>query len=313
MIDSNAQGVAIEEERAVNMSYLAKIQSLAALGYLNWLPDRAYLKMLYRIRVGKRLDLDNPKTFNEKLQWLKLYDRKPEYAAMVDKCLAKRYVAERIGEKYIIPTLAVWDRVEDIDFDVLPEQFVLKCTHDSGGLVICRDKSKLDRRQTMEKIQKWQKTNYYWSGREWPYKNVKPRIIAEKFMANPQDKGPLRDYKYYCFDGEVKFLYISEGLENHATAQISFLTTDWQFAPFERSDYKSFDQLPLKPKSFDEMLVICSALSKGFPFLRVDLYQISDDVYFSELTFSPCGGFIPFKNPEHDAKIGQMLTLPQKN
>lgn len=282
-------------------------------GFYNSMADEKYLKKKFKVRMGKELNLKNPKTFNEKLQWLKLYDRKDEYITMVDKYEVKSYIADKIGEEYIIPTLGVWDKFEDIDFDKLPDQFVLKCTHDSGGLVICKDKNKLDINAAKEKINNCLKKNFYYWGREWPYKNVKPRIIAEEYMENIENgvEG-LRDYKFYCVDGDVKYLYVSEGLEDHSTAKISFLTVDWKFAEFGRSDYKGFDELPQKPKNFDKMIVLAKELSKGFAFLRVDLYEINGKVYFSELTFSPCGGFMPFAPAEWDYKFGEYIKLPDK-
>ena len=297
---------------------LRRIQGLAARGFLNWMPDGVYLRILYKARTGKKLNLQNPQTFNEKLQWLKLYDRRPEYTTMVDKYEVKKYIAELIGQEHIIPTLGVWDRFEDINFQSLPQQFVLKCSHDSGGLVIVRDKSRLDYETARARINHSLKCDYFWTNREWPYKNVKPRIIAEKYMVDEsgyerKEKNGLTDYKVYCFDGEPKFLYISQGLENHATASISFLTLDWQFAPYERNDYKPFSQIPSKPAGYEEMLELSRELSKGIPFLRVDLYQIGQMVYFSELTFTPCSGFIPFRNEMHDIEIGKMLQLPLKN
>lgn len=272
------------------------------------LPDKTYIKMKYRMKFHRKIDLKKPKTFNEKLQWLKLYDRKPEYSQMVDKYEAKKYVASIIGEDHIIPTLGVWERFEDIDFDALPNQFVLKCTHDSGGLVICRDKSKLDKVVAEKKINASLRTNYFYQGREWPYKNVKPRIIAEKYMEDGSSKN-LTDYKFYCFNGIPKYLYVSTGLENHATASISFLTLDWVFAPFGRSDFKPFTELPPKPTKFDEMLEIAARLSAGYKFLRVDLYQIENQIYFSEYTFSPCGGMMPFDPPEWDEELGKLIDL----
>ena len=277
------------------------------------LSDKAYIRLAYFRRFHKFPDLKNPKTFNEKLQWLKLYDRKPEYTVMVDKYEAKKYVSDIIGEDHVIPTLGVWDRFEDIDFDSLPNQFVLKCTHDSGGLVICRDKNALDIEFAKNKINKSLSVNYYHYGREWPYKNVKPRILAEKFMSDERNPQSLIDYKFYCFDGEPKFLYISSGLEDHSTAHISFVTLDWDFAPYQRSDFASFDELPPKPERFDEMIEHCKKLSKGKSFLRVDLYEINDTVYFSELTFSPCSGVMPLKDESHDKIIGDMLILPPKD
>ena len=288
----------------------------------NILPDEIYLKILYRRTTGKKLNLRNPLTFNEKIQWLKLNDRKHEYTVMVDKYAAKQYVADKIGEEHIIPTLGVWDRFDQIDFDALPNQFVLKCTHDSGGLVVCRNKDSLDKDSARFKIERSMKSNYYYHGREWPYKDVKPRIIAEKYMqdsseandstSNDAAAAGLTDYKFYCFNGSPKFLYVSSGLENHSTASISFLTLDWQFAPYERTDYKRLSQLPPKPKSFDQMIEIAQVLSSGLDFLRVDLYEIDEEVYFSELTFSPCSGMMPFKDPIHDLEIGNMLELTRK-
>ena len=277
-------------------------------GMLNWMDDKTYLKLYYRAIVGKKLNLKNPKSFNEKLQWLKLYDRKPEYTKMVDKYEAKLYFAEKVGEEYIVPNYGVWNDFDEIDFDTLPNQFVLKCTHDCGGLVICRDKSKLDINAAREKISKCLKKQYFWGSREWPYKNVKPRIIAEKYMEN-NDRG-LRDYKFYCFDGNVPYLYISEGLEDHATANISFLTTDWEKAPFGRLDYAPFEELPEKPEKLEEMIEIAKTLSKGHPFLRVDLYEVSGNIYFSELTFTPCGGTMPFTDEEWNNKLGDMIKIP---
>lgn len=273
-----------------------------------FIPDKQYLQIMYRIRMGKMLNLDNPQTFNEKLQWLKLYDRRPEYTTMVDKYEAKKYVADKIGAEYIIPTLGVWDRFDDIDFDKLPNQFVLKCTHDSGGLVICRDKKSLDIQKTRKKIEKSLKTNFYWVGREWPYKNVKPRIIAEEYMEDEIDH-ELRDYKIYCFNGKPEFLYLSEGLENHATARISYVNLDWTPTKFKRNDYREFELLPHKPKHLDEMIKLAETLSQGLNFIRVDFYEINNRVYFGELTFSPGSGFTPFASNNDDLEIGRMLEL----
>ena len=280
-------------------------------GWLNPLPDKFFLKLIFQVRMEKKLNLKAPKTFSEKLQWLKLYDHRPEYTDMVDKYEAKRYVAERIGEQYIIPTLGVWDRFEDIDFDSLPDQFVLKCTHDSGGLVICRDKKTLNKEVARVKIERSLARNYYIHGREWPYKNVKPRILAEKYMESGGDKD-LIDYKFYCFGGEPKFLYISHGLSDHSTAHISYASLDWEKQPFKRNDFADFDELPPKPVNFDKMVELARELSANVPFLRVDFYEIGGLVYFSELTFFPGGGLTAFDPPEWDEKIGEWIELPKK-
>ena len=283
-------------------------ESLAMRGFFKNMSDKEYLSWLYRARMGRFPDLNYPKSFNEKLQWLKLNDRKPEYTEMVDKYLAKKYVEKRIGEKYIIPTLGVWDEFDQIGFEKLPDQFVLKTTHDSGGVVICKDKANFDKAAAKRKLEKSLKRNYYWAEREWPYKNVKPQIIAEKFMVDKSGDG-LIDYKFYCFNGMPEFLYISNGMDNHKTARLSFLTMNWEKAPFGRSDYLEFETIPPRPRKFDEMVQIAKSLSEGHPFLRVDLYEISEQVYFSELTFSPCGGFMPFVPEEWDEKLGDMISI----
>ena len=432
------------------------------------LPDKTFLKLKFRGVVGYKLNLDNPVTFCEKQQWLKLYDRKPIYTTMVDKCEAKKYAASIIGEEYIIPTLGVWDHFEEINFDSMPNQFVLKCTHDSGGLVICRDKRTFNKKTARRKIKKCLKNNYYWVGREWPYKNVKPRIIAEQYMedslthelrdykififdgvakalsiatdrqkqgedakfdfydaqfvhlpltnghpdASPTPTRPeafdemkalteklsqkipclrvdfydinkmiyfgeltfshwsglvpfdpekwdktfgswiklpeklgggyisinengwilwihqdrssnksenavknagLTDIKFYCFHGEPKFLYVSTGLENHKTARMDFLNTNWTLTNFGRTDYKHYDTLPKKPDTFDEMLKYAKLLSKGINFIRIDFYDIDGHLYFGEFTFSPNGGFVVFEPRKADTEIGEFLHIRTEN
>lgn len=276
--------------------------------FYKFLPDKIYLKILFYANLGYKLNLKNPKTYNEKLQWLKLYDRNPEHTKMVDKYEAKKYIAEKIGEEYIIPTIGVWDSVDDIEFDSLPEQFVLKSTHDSGMVVICRDKSQFNVEKAKQTLRKSFLRNYFLSGREWPYKNIKKRIIAEKFMSDGSEKG-LNDYKFYCFNGKPEFAYISQGLEDHSTARINYMTLEWERAPFRRPDYKEFEELPDKPKKINEMLELAAKLSEGIKFLRVDFYEIEDKVYFGELTFFPGSGLTPFQPEEWDYKIGDCLNL----
>jgi hypothetical protein len=246
------------------------------------------------------------------MQWLKLYNRKARYTVMADKYAVKDYVAERIGREYIIPTLGVWDRFEDIDFHELPEQFVLKCTHDSGGLVICRDKQTLDMEKARTVLTESLHRDYARIAREWPYKDIPRKIIGEKLMWDDSQRTGLRDYKFYCFDGEPKFLYVSLGMDNHATARMSFLNLDWTFAPFRRRDYLPFEQLPPKPVNYEKMLELARKLSEGEPFLRVDLYEIEGKIYFSELTFTPCGGMMQFDPDQWDQTLGQWIQLPEK-
>ena len=284
----------------------------ASRGLLNWMSDKAYLKMAYKNKMGKKLNLKNPQTFSEKLQWLKLYNRKDIYTTMVDKYEAKKFISENVGEEYVIPTLGVWDKYEDIDFDSLPNQFVLKCTHDSGGLIICKDKSKLDIEKAKKRIKKSLKNKFYWLGREWPYKNVKPRIIAEKYMAETQDDGQecLTDYKFFCFDGKVQIMYIANEKANPPT-------TDYFDANFNHLDLTTKDKnapiTPKKPEKFNEMVSIAEKLSKGIPFVRVDFYYINQQVYLGEFTFFHNGGMCKYNPPEWDMKLGEFLILPKKD
>lgn len=282
-----------------------------ALGLLDMvapvLPDALFLRIKYRILMGTRLHLSHPQSFNEKIQWLKIHDRKPVYRMMADKIAAKEYVAAIIGREHIIPTLATYDIASQIDIGELPERFVLKCSHDSGGLAICRDKSSFKLEEALKGLQKALDRNFYFRDREWAYKGIPHRILAEKYMDD--GSGGLVDYKFYCFDGEPQYLYVSSGLENHSTAHISFLTLEWEFAPFNRSDYRPFAELPPKPSGYEKMLDIARKLSAGHKFLRVDLYQIDGQVYFSELTFYPCGGYMPFNPAEWDFRLGELLEI----
>lgn len=276
---------------------------------LGLIPDSLYLRMRYFMHTKKLLSLRNPKRFNEKLQWLKLYNRKPEYTRMVDKYEAKLYVSDLIGEEYIIPTLGVWDDPDEIDFDALPERFALKCTHNSGkGMYICKDKSKMNKEAVKEGLRSGLKQNYYLFNREWPYKNVKPRIIAEQYIEECSG-ADLIDYKFYCFNGEPRFLYVSQGLAHDETACINYVTLEWEKAEFKRNDYQEFKTLPPKPQNFDKMIELSKRLSDNVPFLRVDFYNINGKIYFSELTFSPGAGFTKFDPPEWDEKIGEWIRL----
>ena len=273
--------------------------------------DKTYLKKLYRQKMGKELDLKTPKTFNEKLQWLKLYDRRPEYTTMVDKYAVKQYVADRIGEQYIIPTLGVWDRFEDIDFDALPNQFVLKCTHDSGGLVICPNKNQLDRETARHKIETSLNQNYYLHSREWPYKHVKPRIIAEQYMEDVKT-AELRDYKFFCFNGVARALFVAT--ERHkAGEEVKFDFFDMEFQHLDlRQGHPNAATCPERPDTFDEMKRLAEKLSQDIPHVRVDFYEVNGQVYFGELTFAHFAGTVPFKPEEWDYTFGSWIELPKR-
>lgn len=276
-------------------------------------PDKWYLRCLYRLRMGKKLNLHDPQTFNEKIQWLKLYDRKPEYTRMVDKIEAKKYVAEKIGEKYIIPTLDVWDNPDNIDFDALPNQFVLKCNHNSGGVFICKDKSKVTRTQ-FEAIQRQLKRelryNYYWYAREWPYKNVKRRVFVEKYMEE-ENCSDLTDYKLMCFNGSVFCTFVCTDRRSKEGLKVTFFDKEWIKLPFERH-YPSSDKEIKMPTQYREMIHLAERLSCNIPFLRTDFYEINGRVYFGELTFFPGDGLEEFSPEKWDEKLGRLISLPGK-
>lgn len=275
-----------------------------------WLSDKVYLTIQYRCLCGKPMNWDNPQTFNEKLQWLKVYDHNPEYTKMVDKYEAKKYVASIIGEEYIIPTLGVWDSVDDIDWDSLPNQFVLKCTHDSGGIVVCRDKSKLDKEVAIKKLETSFKSKFYYSSREWPYKNVKPRVIAERYMED-RPKNPavadLTDYKFFCFNGEPKFCQVIRDRNSHET--IDIYDMDWNLMSLDSSAFHGKTPVE-KPDNLNDMIMVCRELSKGIPLSRIDLYQIQDKNFFGEITLFPYGGMDKFSTDEWNTKIGVLLNMP---
>ncbi|WP_270238251.1 ATP-grasp fold amidoligase family protein [Clostridium perfringens] len=303
------------------------IRKLGFKGFLSWMPDNIYLKYVYRDIIGENLNLKKPQGFNEKLQWLKLYDRNPEYTNMVDKYEAKKYVAKKIGDSYIIPTLGIWDKFEDIDFDNLPNQFVLKCTHDSGGVIICHDKKDFDIENARKKINSKLRKNFYYSGREWPYKNIKPRIIAEKLMINnsicksnnveaqeisQEYNNELLDYKFMCFDGKVKCSFVCSERFSSDGLKVTFFDKDWNILEFERHYPKSKIQIP-KPSKYYDMIKIAEKLSKGIPFVRVDLYESNEKVYFGELTFYPGSGFEEFSPKSADINLGSWIKLPKKS
>ncbi len=293
-------------------SILKWVSRLERRGLLNWMADKSFLEMQFALRMGEHLDLKNPQTFNQKLQWLKLYDRKHIYTTMVDKYEVKKYVADIIGAEHIIPTLGVWDKFEDIDFDTLPKQFVLKCTHDSGGLVICTDKKALDIEKAKKKITKSLKTNYYLSGREWPYKNVKPRIIAEKYMVD-ESGYELKDYKFFCFNGVAKAMFIASDRQTTGEeTKFDFFDMDFNHLPFLNGHPNSNCAIK-KPQSFEEMKILAEKLSKGIPHIRVDFYDINGKIYFGELTFSHWSGFVPFEPKEWDEKFGNWIELPEND
>ena len=274
------------------------------------LNDSFYLKYVYKEQTGKKLNLKNPQTFNEKLQWLKIHDRKDIYTTMVDKYEAKKYVASIIGDEYIIPTLGVYDSFDDIDFSKLPNKFVIKCTHDSGGLVICRDKKKLNILEAKQKIEKCLKKNYYYAWREWPYKNVKPRIIIEKYMEDAESND-LKDYKLFCFDGKTKIVLVCSERFSSSNMCESFYDEKWNFINISEDNHR-IDSNVMKPVNFELMKNLAWKLSNDIPFIRIDFYEINDKIYFGELTFFPKSGFEKFEPAEYDKLLGDLIDLKER-
>lgn len=273
-----------------------------------FIDDEHFVKWKYYLNFRKKLDLKNPQTFNEKLQWLKLYDHHEEYTQMVDKYEAKKYVANLIGEEYIIPTLGVYDSFDEIDFDKLPNQFVLKCTHNSGGIIICKDKQTLDVKKARKQMTKWLKKNPFWSNREYPYKNVKPRIIAEQYMED-EDGCELKDYKFFCFSGDVKYVFVAtdRGKVDEET-KFDFFDMNWNHLPFTNGHPNNPNPIN-KPENFEKMKTLSHLLSKNIPHVRVDLYNIRGRIYFGELTFFHWSGMTPFVPEEWDYMFGECIRL----
>lgn len=278
--------------------------------------DALYLKVLFFFEMrGKILHLKNPKSFNEKLQWLKIYDYKPEYTKLVDKLAVKNYVESRVGDEYIIPTLAVWDSVEDIDWDSLPNQFVLKTTHGGGGcgVIVCSDKTKFDKIKAKNKLKKSMRTNAGQTYREKPYLNVPRKIIAEKYIAdqvisNSENSADLRDYKFFCFNGKVKFFKIDFGrfVEHHA----NYYSPKGDLLPFgEVACQPDISHVENMPNNLSEMIRLAETLSANYKFLRVDLYNVNGKIFFGELTFYPAAGMGTFIPEEWDEKLGNLLAL----
>jgi len=277
-------------------------------GLFDWLRDETYLKLLYKARLNKTLNLKNPSSFNEKLQWLKLNYRKEELSTLVDKIAAKEYVSKILGEEFIIPTIGVWNHPDEIDFDALPNQFVLKCNHNSGlGMYICKDKRKMNVEQVKEELSRGLKEDYYSTSREWPYKNVKRQILAEQYMVSEEDG--LTDYKVHNFNGEPGFVLVCKDRFKSSGLTEDFFTPDWTHMNVKRPGNQWASRPIEKPDELEEMLEISRILAKDMPFIRTDFYIINHKLYFSEFTFFPASGFEKFE-PEHwDQEFGSWLKL----
>lgn len=287
-----------------------KKELLRTLKYsLRFLPDELYCKIYYRHNLKKGLDLKNPKTFNEKINWIKLNDHNPLYTMIADKYGNREYVASKIGEEYLIPLLGVWDQFTQIDFDKLPKQFVLKCNHDSGGIVVIKDKFNLNIQKAKACIEKSLNSNFYYVAREWQYKNIDKKIIAEKYLEDSHQE--LNDYKIYCFNGRPYCTMICKE-RSSGKPKYYFYDNDWNFLPYDKTTKNaSAKELDPVPVNFDQMLEIASKLSEDFYFARIDLYNVDGRIYFGEITLTPNSGFDRDLTIEAEKDLGEKLILPK--
>lgn len=300
-----------------NLLFLLKnpkklIRVLGHRGLFNFIPDLPYLKLIYWAEMGKKLNIKNPQTFNEKIQWLKLYDRDTDKIKYVDKYEVRNYIAKTIGKQYLIPLINVYDEVNQINWSTLPNTFVLKCTHGSGSNIICKNKNNLDINLAKKKLKKWMNQNWYNFGREWEYKHIKPRIICEKFIVD--DSGnDLKDYKIMCYNGSAKCIFVCLNRNSKTGLNINIYDRDWNLLPVERVGVPKSEEFVKKPKNLDLMLNLAEILAKDFPFLRVDFYEANGRVYFGEITFYPGSGFRGFKPESYDETLGSWIKLPFEN
>lgn len=289
------------------MNPFVRIYKLAKeKGIFNVISDRPYVMGKYWLKMGHPMSRTNPQTYTEKINWLKLYDHNPQYIPLVDKWEVAKIVGERIGKEYIIPKLGVWKSVDEINVDALPDQFVLKCTNDSGGVVICRDKRQFDLEKARPILERSLKTNYYWHDREWPYKDIQPRILAEEYIEDASGNG-LFDYKFFCFDGQPQFMFIATGRAEGNTC-FDFFDMEFNWIPVMQH-YPNAHNRPQKPIGFELMKQLAAALSKGMKHVRVDFFEVNGRVYFGELTFTHFGGYERFVPDEYDKIFGAFLDI----
>lgn len=272
------------------------------------LSDKTYLKIRYRASMHKKLNLDNPQTYCEKLQWLKLYDRNPKYKQLVDKYEVREYITKTIGEEYLIPLIGVYNSFDEINFKNLPKQFVMKCNHDSGSVIICNDKEKFDINKAQKKITKALKTDFFYNGREWPYKGINPKIIIEKYLSETPNE-QIKDYKIYMFNGKLGYFSICS--EREKKLKITFFDNNRKLIELRQEGYENDKKIKL-PKNYNKMVSLAEKLSKGIPQVRVDFYEVKDKIYFGEMTFFDGSGFFHFVPEKYDYIWGKKIELPSR-
>jgi hypothetical protein len=275
------------------------------------LPDESYMKLAYWEGTGKKLRLKDPVTFNEKLQWLKLNDRRKLYQICADKLQVRDYVAKKLGEEYLIPLLGSWEKAADIDFEKLPRQFVLKCNHNSGlGMCICKDKDKLDQEKVRRELDQGLQQDYYYHLREWSYKDLPRRILAEAFLSD--GSGSLADYKIHVFNGKARFILVCADRFDDSGLTEDFYTPDWEHMDIRRPGIPNAKKLQEKPQLLQQLVECAEKLGEELPFVRADFYVCGGKIYFGEMTFYPAGGVTPFDPPQWDETFGSWLQLPEK-
>ncbi len=282
-----------------------------ARGLLNWIPDNEYLKIQYYLKLHRKLHLDTPKTMNEKLQWLKIHDRNPVYSELVDKYKVRSHIEKIVGKEVLLPLLGVWDKPEDICFKKLPNQFVLKSNHDSGGVVLCKDKTSLDFRAVIKKLNRKMHRNYYWGNREWPYKNVQRLVLAEEYIQDNYEESTLTDYKFYCFNGKPDFVLACVD-RKPGYANFIFFDRNWNKMNYNFQTDEEEKRIVPKPINLEIMFEMAEKIAKyvNSPFLRVDLYNSQGKVYFGEITFYPHSGMDGTIKTEIDNMLGEKIKLP---
>ncbi len=279
-----------------------KVKSMRSLS------DEEYIRRVYEENLGQKLNLENPITYNEKLQWLKLHDHNPMYSTLVDKYAVKKYVSKKIGDRYVIPVLGgPWNDAGEIDFNALPDKFVLKCNHDCGSVLVCTEKKEFDSSDARKRLNQKLKVDYYLRSREWPYKNVKPCIFAEKYMIDDEEK-ELKDYKFFCFNGKPEYMFIASDRLKQEETKFDFFDMEYNHLPFTNG-HPNAESIPKKPKHFEEMKELAARLSEGIPHVRVDFYEANGDVYFGEFTFYHWGGLMRFVPEEWNQKFGELIDL----
>lgn len=278
---------------------------LSDKGYTNWMSDEQWCRWMFKLKIGRKPNLDNPQSYTEKVQWLKLHDHNKLYPRIIDKYEVREYIEQKIGSEYLIPLIGVYNCFEDIDFESLPNQFVLKCTHDSGGVIICEDKKDFNIKKTKVRIEKLLLRNYFYNSREWPYGQIKPRLIIENYLSD-RDSRKINDYKFFCFSGEVKVVFVAS--DRDIDTRFDYYDADFNHIPLKYG-YKNSERGNEKPENFEEMKKIAEQLATDFLHVRVDLYSVNGKIYFGELTLYDGSGLTLFEPEEWDYTFGSWLDL----